>query len=223
MSLARYIDHTLLKQTATLTDIDRLCQEANTYGFAAVCIPPIYVQHATQQLTQSQVKVATVISFPFGYSTIRTKCSEAEQAIEHGAHELDIVMNLCALKNGDDHYLEQEIESILTITRKPKTVVKVIIESGILSEGEIVRCCEIYKNFPIQFLKTSTGYAEKGASIEAVQLMRKNLPSHIGIKASGGIKTADFAQTLINAGATRLGCSASIAIVGGDGTIKTNY
>ena len=213
MSLARFIDHTLLKQTATLADIDQLCHEAITYEFAAVCVPPVYVQNAAQHLRQSSVKIATVLGFPFGYTYISTKCQEAEQAIQHGAQELDIVMNIAALKNGEDSYLEQEIEAVLKVTAKTKTIVKVIIESGILSENEIIRCCEIFRNFPVHFLKTSTGYAERGASAEAVQLMRQHLPSHIQIKASGGIKTHALAQALINAGATRLGCSASISII----------
>ncbi len=223
MSLARYIDHTLLKQTATLSDIDQLCSEAVAYGFKAVCVPPVYVHHAAQQLAQSTVRIATVIGFPFGYTFIKTKCEEAEQAIQHGAHELDMVMNIGALKNGDDNYLEDEIASVLSITQKTNTLIKVIIESGVLSEREIIKCCEIYKNFPVHFLKTSTGYADKGATVEAVQLLRRQLPSHIKIKASGGIKSYSFAHQLIQAGAARLGCSASVAIVHGEAEGNGSY
>lgn len=214
MSIAQFIDHTILKPGTTLADIEKLCEEADTYKFASVCIPPYYVRDANQILTASQVKVCTVIGFPFGYSHYKAKMYEAEQALMDGADELDVVMNQAAFKSNDMAYLETEIGELVKL-KKEDTVLKVIIESGILTDEEIIKACELYKHYAVNFLKTSTGYAEKGASVEAVQLMRQNLPSHIQVKASGGIKTLDFARQLVEAGATRLGCSASIAIVKG--------
>ncbi|HET7898601.1 MAG TPA: deoxyribose-phosphate aldolase, partial [Flavisolibacter sp.] len=146
----------------------------------------------------------------------RTKLEEARLAIEQGADELDMVMNLAAFKSNDMAYVETEAAQISALTSQNGKTLKVIIESGSLNEEEIIRCCELYRHYPVQFLKTSTGYAEKGASVEAVRLMRKHLPEQIQIKASGGIKTAEFAQQLVEAGATRLGCSASVAIVKGE-------
>lgn len=212
MSLAQFIDHTILKPTTGLGDIEKTCNEAIAYGFAAVCIPPYYVRDAKQVLGAASVNLATVIGFPFGYSHYRAKSAEAVQALEDGANELDVVMNLAAFKSNDMAYLESEIGALTEIAAGKNAAIKLIIESGILAEDEIIRCCHLYRHYPIRYLKTSTGYAEKGASVEAVQLMRKNLPETIGIKASGGIRTLAFAQQLIDAGATRLGCSASVAI-----------
>ena len=216
MSLASFIDHTILKNTTTVADIDKICQEAIKFGFAAVCVPPYFVQDAKKLVESTPVKLATVIGFPFGYHHYQTKLEEARKAIEEGADELDLVMNLAAFKSNDLAYVETEAENISTLTHQHGKTLKIIIESGLLSNEEIVRCCDLYKHYPVQFLKTSTGFAEKGASIEAVQLMRKYLPDNIRIKASGGIRTLEFASQLVEAGATRLGCSASIAIVRGE-------
>ena len=216
MSLARFIDHTILKNTTTIADIDKICGEALQFNFAAVCVPPYFVQDAKKLIENSEVKLATVIGFPFGYHHYKTKVYEATKAIEEGADELDMVMNLAAFKSNDLAYVETEIDQISSLTKEKGKTLKVIIESGILSEDEIIKCCEVYKHFPLQFLKTSTGYAEKGASVAAVSLMRKHLPEHIKIKASGGIRDSAFARQLVDAGATRLGCSASVAIVNGE-------
>ncbi|HEY1023359.1 MAG TPA: deoxyribose-phosphate aldolase, partial [Flavisolibacter sp.] len=164
----------------------------------------------------SPVKVATVIGFPFGYHHYNTKLQEAKIAIEEGADELDMVMNLAAFKSNDLAYVETEVDVISTLSQESKKTLKIIIESGVLSDEEIIKCCALYRHYPVQFLKTSTGYADKGASVDAVRLMRKHLPETIAIKASGGIKTAAFARELVEAGATRLGCSASVAIVNGE-------
>ena len=213
MSIAKYIDHTVLKPTTSLEDIKKLCSEAVKYSFAAVCIPPYFVSTASGILKGTQIKIATVIGFPFGYNHYLAKTVEAQEAIRDGANEIDMVMNIAAFKNKDFQYLEKEIENILRISKSGNALLKIIIESGLLSSEEIIKCCELYKNYPVDFLKTSTGYAEKGASVEAVTLMKQHLPEQIQIKASGGIKTFEFANALINAGATRLGCSAGIAIV----------
>jgi deoxyribose-phosphate aldolase len=215
MNIAQYIDHTLLKPTTTIPDIKKLCEEALQYNFYAVCIPPPLVKNAKNALQAGTVKTATVIGFPFGYSIARAKLAEAQQAIQDGADELDVVINLVALKNKAWNYLELEMESIVEAAHQHNKLVKVIIESGVLTNDEIIKCCELYAKTGVDFLKTSTGYAEKGATVEAVQLMRRHLPAHIKIKASGGIRTFEQAEQYIKAGANRLGCSASVAIVTG--------
>lgn len=215
MNLAPYIDHTLLKPTTLISDIEKLCNEAMQYNFAAVCVPPNFVVTAKQLTENSNVKVATVIGFPFGYSAVEAKIAEILLAMVDGADELDVVINISAIKNGDWMYLANEINHIMPIIRSKDKVVKIIIESGILTDEEIVKCCEIYGLAGIDYLKTSTGYAEKGASVAAVKLFRLHLPANVQIKASGGIRDYAFAKELIEAGATRLGCSASVAIVEG--------
>ena len=213
MNIAKYIDHTILKPTTTLADIEKLCREAIEYEFAAVCVPPLFVKKAKEFVSNSEVKVATVIGFPFGYSAIEAKVAEIVLAIVDGADELDMVINISAIKNNDWQFLANEINTILPIVRNRNRVIKVIIESGILTDEEIIRCCDIYGAAGVDYLKTSTGYAEKGASVHAVRLIRKHLADSVKIKASGGIKTYQFAKELMEAGADRLGCSSSVQIV----------
>jgi len=213
MHIASHIDHTLLKPTTLVADIEKLCAEAIQYSFAAVCVPPLFVKKAKALLNGTTVKVATVIGFPFGYSAIEAKVAETVLAIIDGADELDVVINISAIKNNDWQFLAGEINAILPIVRNKNKVIKIIIESGILTDDEIIKCCDLYGAAGVDFMKTSTGYAEKGATVEAVQLLRKHLADKIQIKASGGIKTYTFAKQLIDAGATRLGCSSSIQIV----------
>lgn len=211
--IASYIDHTILKPTTTHAEIKKLSEEALQHQFAAVCVPPPLVKQAGDIVKSSGVKVATVIGFPFGYSVAKAKLAEAEQALQDGADELDVVINLVALKGGVWIYLEKEMLPLLTLSHSQGRIVKVIIESGVLTEDEIIHCCSLYGNMGADFLKTSTGYAEKGASVEAVRLMREHLPPSVRIKASGGIRNYEFARQLLEAGADRLGCSASIKIV----------
>lgn len=213
MNIAPYIDHTLLKPTATLAQIETLCKEALHYGFAAVCVPPLYVKKAKEFVANSEVKVATVIGFPFGYSAIEAKVAEIVLAIVDGADELDMVVNISAIKNADWSFLANEINTVMPIVKNKNKIIKVIIESGILTDDEIIKCCDLYGAAGVDYVKTSTGYAEKGASIRDVQLIRSHLADAIKIKASGGIKSYSFAKELINAGANRLGCSSSIQIV----------
>lgn len=215
MDLSKYIDHTILKPTTLISDIEKLCTEAKQYQFAAVCVPPNFVKKAKAFFEGSNVKVATVVGFPFGYSAVESKIAEILLAIVDGADELDVVINISAIKNNDWMYLADEINHIMPIIRSKNKVIKIIIESGILTDEEIIKCCEIYGLAGIDYLKTSTGYAEKGATVEAVKLFRLHLPANIQIKASGGIRDYAFAKELIDAGATRLGCSASVAIVQG--------
>lgn len=213
MNIAPYIDHTILKPTTVADDVRKVCSEAMQYKFAAVCVPPSFVKAARDFLKGSDVKLATVIGFPFGYSTTTAKFAEVIQALEHGADELDIVINISLLKSGMWSELEAEMKQLVAPVHQNGKVLKVIIESGVLTDEEIVRCCQIYAKLGADFVKTSTGYAETGATLAAVQLMRRHLPSHIRIKASGGIKSYEAAKMYIEAGADRIGCSAGVAII----------
>ena len=181
MQIASFIDHTILKPTCLVADVEKVCNEAVEYGFAAVCIPPPFVKRCSTILAPTNIKVATVIGFPFGYSAIEAKVAETVLAIVDGADELDI--NLIALKNGDWNYLQKEIQPILEIIRQKNKLIKIIIESGVLTDKEIIHCCELYGKAGVDFMKTSTGYTEKGASVEAVKLIKWHLPSLIKIKA----------------------------------------
>ena len=213
MTLNKYIDHTLLNPIVLRVDIERLCNEAIAHEFAAVCVPPPMVKFAKTFLQNSGIKLATVVGFPFGYSAVEAKIAEIILAIVDGADEIDMVINLIALKNNDWEFLANEVSHVVPVIRQKNKIVKIIIESGILSEDEIIHCCELYGAASVDFLKTSTGYAATGATIEAVKLMRCHLPSHIQIKASGGIRSYQFAKELIDAGATRLGTSSGMAII----------
>lgn len=215
MSVAHFIDHTILKPETLAADIEQLCADAVTHEFASVCVPPYFVALAKEKVTGSGVKVATVIGFPFGYSHHSAKVAEVKEALANGADELDMVINIAALVNGDLRTLEAEIIAVTQAIGDSGATLKLILETGILTDAQILACCRLYQQYPVQFLKTSTGYAAKGATVDAVQLMRANLPGHIQIKASGGIRDYAFAKQLIDAGATRLGCSASVAIVNG--------
>ncbi len=211
--LAKYIDHTILKATTTEQDVVVLCNEAIAYGFAAVCIPPVYIDYARKLLAGTSIKIATVIGFPLGYSSLPAKLAEIEDAMAHGATEIDLVHNIAAIKNNHDEYAIAEVKACTQLVHSKAGIIKVIIESGVLTDEEIIQCCKAYTALNVDFIKTSTGFSEIGASIHAVQLIRQHIPANTGIKASGGIKTASFAKELIASGATRLGCSASVAIV----------
>ena len=214
MHLASFLDHTLLSPTATLAQIDALCAEAVEHSFAAVCVPPSYVEVAAAAVRDGGVDVATVIGFPLGYSTTDTKLHEAREAIAAGATELDVVQHVGSVKGGDWDYLREEAQRILTLARSENAVVKIILETAALTEAEIIRCCEIYAPLGVHFLKTSTGFHPAGgATVDAVRIMRAHLPRSIQIKAAGGIRTFAFAKELIEAGATRIGASASLALV----------
>ena len=213
MELNSYIDHTILKATTLVSEVEKICNEAMTYHFAAVCIPPTFVKFAKHKLQNTPVKVATVIGFPFGYSAVEAKLAEILLAIVDGADELDVVINFMAIKNNDWDYVANEINHLMPVIKSNKKIIKVIIESGVLTEDEIIKCCTLYGAAGVDYVKTSTGYAEKGATVEAVTLMRKHLPVHVKIKASGGIRDYLFAEELIIAGASRLGCSAGVTII----------
>lgn len=223
MSIARYIDHTILKADTLMGDVEKLCTEAVQLGFASVCIPPYFITAAKEKVAGSKVKVATVIGFPNGYSHHTAKVAEVQDALRKGADELDMVINIAALINGDLATLEAEIDAITGAIDQRGTTLKLILETGMLTPEQIIAGCNIYQKYPVQFLKTSTGFSSQGASVEAVKLMRAHLPEGIQIKASGGIRDFEFAQQLIDAGATRLGCSASVAIVQGQPAGADNY
>lgn len=213
MNLAAKIDHTLLKADVTEKEIKKLCTEAKEFGFAAVCVPPYFVRKCKLWLNGSNVKVATVVGFPLGYSHTPAKVEEARRAIDEGADEIDMVINIIALKAGDWNYLKNELTSAATIVQLRGGKLKVILETGLLTNEEIIKACELCKEMTVDYVKTSTGFVQPGATVEAVKLLRANLPKSIKIKASGGIRDKEFALQLLEAGADRLGCSASVSIV----------
>jgi len=213
MNLASLIDHTLLKADASEKEIKKLCAEAKEYGFAAVCVPPYFVRKCKMWLKDTQVKVVTVVGFPLGFSHTPAKVEEARRAIDEGADEIDMVINIIALKAGDWNYLKNELTSAATIIQLRGGKLKVILETGLLTKEDIIKACELCAELAVDFVKTSTGTIEPGATVEVVKLLRANLPKAVKIKASGGIRDKDFAMQLIEAGADRLGCSASVNIV----------
>ncbi len=215
MNISKYIDHTLLKATTTASEIKQLCDEAVANKFFAVCVPPVYVEQAKNLLDDTDVKVCTVIGFPLGYHSFESKLAEIDFAIENGADELDMVINLADLMSEEYDMITQEISALTEACHRELKLIKVIIESGILNNAQIIKACEICTEANVDFVKTSTGFAAVNATLEAVDLMRKNLPEHIKIKASGGIKTREQALAFISAGADRIGTSNGIAVLQG--------
>lgn len=213
--LAKLIDQTLLKSNATRGDIARLCQEAKEYGFWSVCVNPTYISLATEILRTSDVKVCSVVGFPLGANTSESKAYEAERAVSHGACEIDMVMNIGAFKSGDYDLVKGDICKVVEHAKSQKdTIVKVIIETGLLTENEKVLACRLVKEAGADFVKTSTGFTTHGATVHDVKLIRRTVGAHFGVKASGGIRTYQKAVKLIQAGATRIGTSSGVAIVG---------
>ncbi|PLR93814.1 deoxyribose-phosphate aldolase [Bacillus sp. T33-2] len=213
-NIARMIDHTLLKADATKEQIQTLCEEAKEYNFASVCVNPAWVKFSSGLLAGADVKVCTVIGFPLGAATPETKAFETANAIENGAGEVDMVINIGALKSGDNEYVEEDIRAVVNAARG-KALTKVIIETSLLTEEEKVRACEMSVKAGADFVKTSTGFSTGGATYEDIALMRKTVGPDIGVKASGGVRSADDVKKMIEAGATRIGASAGIAIVKG--------
>ncbi|WP_225986540.1 deoxyribose-phosphate aldolase [Rufibacter sp. LB8] len=212
-SLAPYIDHTVLRPDTTQALVAQLCQEALNYRFAAVCVPPCFVKQAVAALQDSGVQVATVIGFPLGYQLAKVKFFEAHQALSEGATEIDVVMNIAAFKSGKLDEVKEELLELSTLCHFRNAVLKVIIETALLSKEEIVQVCGICIEAEVDYVKTSTGFAASGATVEDVKLMRASLPDHIKIKASGGIKTREAALALVQAGADRIGTSSGVALV----------
>lgn len=212
--LAAYIDHTLLKPDASAAQVLQLCDEARNYGFAAVCVPPYYVQLAQERLgVGAQVRIATVVGFPLGYQHPKVKFLETHQAIEDGAREIDVVMNITAFKSGQYAQVQNELTDLANFCHLKESELKVIIETALLTEEEIEKACELCAEAGADYVKTSTGFVSQGATVAHVKIMRRVLPNSIKIKAAGGIRTFADAEALLKAGADRLGCSASIKIV----------
>ena len=211
MNLSDYIDHTNLSKVATAEDIMKLCEEAKKYHFPTVCIPPYYVKAASEYLKGSTTEVCTVIGFPNGYNTTETKQYEAIDAIHNGAKEIDMVININALKNKDYDYVKDEIETIRDSI--DGRVLKVIIETCLLTEEEIIKMTEICNETFVNFIKTSTGFDKEGAKLDDVNLIMKHKNEVLEVKASGGIRTKKDAEAFIEAGATRLGTSHGIDII----------
>lgn len=212
--MAGMIDHTLLKQDGSDEQVIKLCKEAGEYHFCSVCVNPANVSLAYDQLRGSGVKVCTVIGFPLGATTTKTKCFEANEAIENGATEVDMVINVGKVKSGDWGFVKRDIEDVVTCVRG-RALVKVIIETCLLTDEEKVRVCTICKEAGADFVKTSTGFSTGGATAADVALMRKTVGPDMGVKASGGIKSAQTAKEMTAAGANRLGTSSGIAIIQG--------
>jgi deoxyribose-phosphate aldolase len=213
MHLAKYIDHTNLKPDISTAQVDQLCREAAEHGFASVCIPPYYVKRAVEQLKESEVKVCTVIGFPMGYACTPAKVEEAKRAIDEGAAELDMVINMAALKAGDLAYVKNDIESVTTYSHIKNVIVKIIIEIGLLTAEEVKIICAICEEVGVDYVKTSTGVIGRAVTLADIISLRKIVSIKTKIKASAGIKDPEFARDLVEAGADRIGTSSGVSIV----------
>ena len=213
MISSKYFDHTILKAEATEAQVAKLCEEALTYDFASVCVNQYYTKFVAEKLKGSDVKVCTVVGFPLGMSDTRVKAYETKAAIEDGAEEVDMVINVGALKDKKFDYVREEIRTLKEVCGS-EVVLKVIIETCLLTDEEKKRACELSKEAGADFVKTSTGFSTGGAKAADVELMRKTVGEETGVKASGGIHTAEEAQSMIDAGASRLGTSATLSIIG---------
>jgi deoxyribose-phosphate aldolase len=219
VNLAQMIDHTLLKPNATQVDVERILREAEKFHFASVCIHPYWVQFAAESLKNTDVNVCSVIGFPLGATTTSTKVFEAAEAMNNGANELDMVINIGELKAGHDNKVATDIRSVAHAVHRKGGKLKVIIETALLSNEEKVSACRLAKQSKADFVKTSTGFSTAGATVDDVALMRKAVGNDLGVKAAGGIHSYDQAVAMIHAGATRIGTSSGVAIVSGH---KTN-
>lgn len=212
MKINSMIDHTLLKADAKKEDIEKLCEEAIKYNFKAVCVNPYYVELSKSLLKNSDVKVATVIGFPLGANTKEVKSFETVNAINNGADEIDMVINISALKNKEFDKVKEDIKAVVDSSNY-RAVVKVIIETSLLTDEEKIKACELAKEAGADFVKTSTGFSTGGATVEDIKLMRKTIGDKMSIKASGGIRDYETAKAMVEAGANRIGASASVKIV----------
>ncbi|MFY0545107.1 deoxyribose-phosphate aldolase [Brevibacillus sp. H7] len=221
MKLNKYIDHTLLKPETTADMIDKLCAEAKQYDFASVCVNPVWVKRSAELLKGTDVKVCTVIGFPLGANTPAVKAAETRDAIANGATEVDMVINVGALKSGDLELVKQDIAAV--VEAAGGVLVKVILETGLLTEEEKVTACKLSVEAGADYVKTSTGFGPGGATVEDIALMRKTVGPNIGVKASGGVRDRASALAMIEAGASRIGASAGIAIVSGEEAVGGGY
>ncbi len=214
MNINKYIDHTALKADTNLKQIETLCSEAREYDFFSVCVNSYYVKKAVALLNGSSVKVCTVVGFPLGASTMETKRFEAMKAMAEGAKEIDMVINLSAIKSGEWQYVLDDMSSLSQVVHQQGGLLKVILETCLLTQEEKIKSCELAIKAQVDFVKTSTGFSTGGATLEDVRLMR-SIVGEMGVKASGGIRDAEAARKMIEAGATRLGTSAGVEIVKG--------
>ena len=212
MDIHKAIEHTILKPDCTIDDIRRLCEEALQYNFYGVCVPPYFVKDATRFLNE-QVKVVTVVGFPMGYSNVPAKVEEVKRALDEEADEIDAVVNICAIKSNNWNYIKNELDSIARAVSMRGKVLKLIIETGLLTKAEMKQVIKIAEDNDIQFIKTSTGFNGDGATVEIVKFLRENLNPKVKIKASGGIKSFEMAEKLLHAGADRIGTSNGVQIV----------
>jgi deoxyribose-phosphate aldolase len=212
--VAKYIDHTMLRPEAPTSAFDKLCQEALTYKFFGVCVNSCRIAYVARKLQGSSIRVCSVVGFPLGAMTSRSKAFEAREAISDGAAEIDMVINIGLLKSGDARGVEEDIRTVRRATRA-NTILKVIIETALLTQDEKVMACELSKKAGADFVKTCTGFGGGGASVEDISLMRRIVGKDMGVKASGGVRTYKSAIALIGAGASRIGCVSSVAIVTG--------
>ncbi len=215
LDVARYIDHTLLKPEATEAEIDRLADEAREFGFASVCVNPTWVKRSAERLRGSAVKTCAVIGFPLGANTPEIKAMEARRALRDGAREVDMVINVGALKSGDYDFVRRDIEKVVDAAHEGSAIVKVILETSKLTDEEKVMASALAKEAKADFVKTSTGFGGGGATVFDVALMRETVGPDMGVKASGGVRTAEEVEDMIAAGATRIGASAGVQIIGG--------
>lgn len=221
MNYAKLIDHTLLKPDTKKEAIVTLCEEAKVQDFASVCVNPTWVETAAELLKGTDVKVCTVIGFPLGANTPETKAFETQDAITKGATEVDMVINIGALKDKNDELVERDVRAVVEAA-KGKALVKIIIETCLLTEEEKVRACELSVKSGVDFVKTSTGFSTGGATVADVALMRKTVGPEIGVKASGGVRSGEDMDAMVEAGATRIGTSSGVALVSGK-TATTDY
>ena len=216
VDLARYIDHTLLRPDATASEIDELCEEAREYNFASVCINPTWVRRAATVLRGTGVVTCTVIGFPLGATTTAIKAMEARRALREGAREVDMVLNIGALKSGDFELVREDIAQVSEAAHEVGGLCKVILETALLTDEEKVVASSLAKEAKADFVKTSTGFGSGGATVYDVALMRETVGPDMGVKASGGVRTLEDVEDMIAAGASRIGASAGVQIVGGD-------
>lgn len=213
MNIETTIEHSILKPDVSIDEIRKYCEEAIEYHFTAVAVPPLFVKTAKEFIGERNIFVATVIGFPYGYNAIESKLAEVVLALVDGADELNMVINMLALKNNDWQYLAREINTILPVIRSKRKKIKVIIECALLSNEEIIRCCDLYGAAGVDFIQTSTGIAENPVTIEMVLLIRKHLSDQVQIKVDGDVDDYDKALAYIKAGISRIGSSQSVQIV----------
>lgn len=219
MTYAKYIDHTILKMDATKDEVIQICKEAKENSFFSVCVNSSYIPLVAQELQGSEVKVCCVVGFPLGACLTSVKAYEAKKAIEAGANEIDMVINVGFLKSGDFAFVKEDIRAVKEACGE--VLLKVILETCLLSDEEIIKVCDFAKEVGADFVKTSTGFSKSGASIHAVELMRKTVGENIGVKASGGVRSQEDAKAMIEAGANRLGSSNGLSIIKGEKASST--